>query len=174
MWPWHFRPCAVSVMPLVILITRATCSVISPFLPYISAPPFFCISFHLSILSLLLSHFLLPHAYGLEKSDKYRSKHLGTEEKLKADVLPITVLFQHLFRGKLSVWEQTYPPAFIRKIYLFIYCLFNETLICSEYTAPSITEDSNLHIHSCENFTFQITETLSDGGSIRSSLVHLI
>jgi hypothetical protein len=81
------------------------------------------------------------------------------------------VLFQHLFRGKLSVWEQTHPRDFIHNIYLFIYCLFNETFICSEYTAPSITEESNLHIQSCENFKSHITETISEGGSIRSSLV---
>jgi len=58
----------------------------------------------------------------LQQSDKYRSKHFGTGEQLKAEALPITVLFQHLSRGKRYVTANT-PTGFYTED-LFICLLF--------------------------------------------------
>jgi hypothetical protein len=58
----------------------------------------------------------------LEQSDKYRSKHSGTGEQLKAETRPITVLFQHLSRGKRCVTANA-PTGFYTE-HLFIYLLF--------------------------------------------------
>jgi hypothetical protein len=52
----------------------------------------------------------------LQHSDKYRSKHFGTGEQLNVEALPITVLFQHISRGKSCVTAR----AFTQKICLFI------------------------------------------------------
>lgn len=76
----------------------------------------------MSILSLFFSPFLPPHVYRLEQSDKYRSKHSATGEQLKAEARPITVLFQHLPRGKRCVTANI-PTGFYTED-LFISLLF--------------------------------------------------